>query len=153
MSLSVVDLLVTALDVPFSPGSDYLHIRCESLDSQLESYLIVALAGAAVADSVSALSESDLSDSLCDDRTSERSTEHISVLIDCASLNSGINIILDEFFLQVSNDELGSACLYSLLLKSVELCALSYVTGNCDNFAVVVVFLEPRDYDRCIKSA
>ena len=53
-----------------------------------------------------ALSESDLSDSLSDDRTSERSTEHISVLIDSACLNSRINVILNELFLEVSNDKL-----------------------------------------------
>ena len=71
MSLCVVYLLVTALDRPFPPWSDDSHFRSKSLDSKLESYLIVALSGAAVADSVSALFKSDLCDTLCDDRTSE----------------------------------------------------------------------------------
>ena len=106
MSLCVVNLLVTALDVPFSPWSDDSHFRCESLDSKLESYLIVALSCAAVADSVSAFLESDLSDTLCDDRTSKGSTEHISVLIDSSCLNCRINIVLNELFLEVSDDEL-----------------------------------------------
>jgi len=130
-----------------------VHFRSESLDSELKSYLIVALAGAAVADSVSAFLDSNLSDALCDDRTSKGSTEHISVLIDSASLNCGDNIVLDELFLEVLDIKLGSACLDSLLLETVELGALSYVTGNSDNFAVIVVFLEPRDDDRSIETA
>ena len=43
----VVDLLVTALDVPLTPGSDDGHIGAEGLQGQLETHLVVALAGAA----------------------------------------------------------------------------------------------------------
>ncbi len=153
VSLSVVDLLVTGLDIPFSPRSDDSHIRSESLYSKLETNLVIALTSTAVADSVSAFFESYLSDALSNDRTSERSTEHISVLVDSTSLNSRINVVLNEFFLQVSDDELGSASLNSLLLKAVKLSTLSNVTGNSDYFWIVVVFLEPRNDDRCVKTA
>ena len=153
MSLSVLDLLLTGLYIPFSPGSDDLHVGSESLDSQLKTNLIVALACAAVADSVSAFLDSDLSNPLSDYRTSEGSTEHISVLVDRACLNCGVNVILNELFLEVLDVELGSACLDSLFLKTVKLCALSYVAGNSDDLAVIVVFLEPRNDDRSIKTA
>ncbi len=52
--LGVVDLLVTALDVPLTPRSDDGHVRSQCLYGQLETNLVVALAGAAVADGIGA---------------------------------------------------------------------------------------------------
>src|SRR5699024_11955008 len=47
VSLGVVDLLVTALDVPLTPGSDDGHVGGQGLEGQLKTDLVVALAGAA----------------------------------------------------------------------------------------------------------
>ena len=151
--LCVVDLFVTGLDGPFSPGSDDSHIGSKSLDSKLKSYLVVALTGAAVADSVSTLCNSDLSNSLCDDGTCKRGTEEVLALVDSVSLNGGVDIILNEFFLKILNVKLGSACLLSLFLEAVKLGALSNVSGNSDYLAVVVVFLEPGNNDRSVETA
>ena len=153
MSLCIINLLITALDVPFSPWSNDSHFRCKSLNSKLESYLVVALTCTAVANCISTLFKCNLSDAFCNYRTSKGSTEHISIFVYSSCLNCRINVVLDEFFLKICNNELGSTSLDSLLLKSVKLCALSYVTRNSDNFAVVVVFLEPRNNDGCVKSA
>ena len=83
-----------------------MHFRSKSLDSEFKTHLIVALTGTAMADSVCAFLDSDLSDPLCDYRTCKGSTEHISVLIDSACLNSRENIILNEFFLKILDVEL-----------------------------------------------
>ena len=50
----ILDLLFTAVQLPETPRSDNIHLRCKCVNSQLETNLIVALAGAAVADCVSA---------------------------------------------------------------------------------------------------
>ena len=55
MRLGVVDLLVTALDAPLTPRGDDGHLGGESLEGQLKTDLIVALAGAAVADGIGVL--------------------------------------------------------------------------------------------------
>ena len=141
MSLCIVDLFVTALDVPDPPRSDDLHLGSECLDSKLETNLIVALARAAVADSVSAFLYSDLCNSLCNDRTCKGSTEHILALVNSTCLNGRIYIISDEFFCKIFDVKLGSTCLDSLLFKSVKLGSLTNVARNSDNFAVIVVFL------------
>ena len=153
VSLCIVDLFVTALDGPFSPRSDDCHIRSVCLDCQLETNLIVALAGCAVADGICALFQSDSCQFLTDDRTSERGTQQVAVLVNCASLYGGENVVLNEGLLQIQNDQLGSAGLDCLFFQTVQLCTLSYVCGNCDNFAVIVIFLQPRNDDRSIQTA
>ena len=106
-----------------------------------------------MADSVSTLCNSDLSNSLCDDGTCKRGTEEVLALVDSVSLNGGVDIILNEFFLKILNVKLGSACLLSLFLETVKLGALSNVSGNSDYLAVVVVFLEPGNNDRSVETA
>src|SRR5699024_6405561 len=64
--LRVLDLFLSRLDGPLSPRRDDLHIRRKRLDRQLEADLVVALAGAAVADGVRALGLRDLDKALCD---------------------------------------------------------------------------------------
>ena len=53
----------------------------------------------------------------------------------------------------IENIELGCSCLEGLFFKSVKLVSLTNVTRNGNDLAVVIVFLEPRNDDRCIKSA
>ena len=52
MRLSVGDLLLAGVELPEAPRGDDVHLRSERMDGQLEADLIVALAGAAVADGV-----------------------------------------------------------------------------------------------------
>ena len=81
MGLGVVDFLVTGDDVPLPPGGDDLHTGSEALDGQLEPDLIVALAGAAVADGVGALLQGDLCQLLADDGAGEGGTQQIGLIL------------------------------------------------------------------------
>ena len=65
------DLFVSALDVPLTPGGDDGHIRCKTLDGQLEAHLVVALAGAAMADGVGVFLLGDLHQAFADDGPGE----------------------------------------------------------------------------------
>ena len=153
MCFCILDLFLTGLDIPDSPGSDNLHLGSECLDSKLETNLIVALTCAAVADSICAFSLCNLNNSLCDNGTCKGCAEEVILLVNCACLECGEDVLVYKLFLKVLDVELGSACSDCLLLKTVKLCALTDITGYCDNFAVVVVFFEPGDDDGCIKTA
>ena len=150
--LSVIDLLLAGFNIPLTPRSDDGHIGSESLYSKLKTNLIVTLTRTAVADSVSALCLCDLNYTLCDNGTRERRTEHI-LLVFSARHNGGNNVILNELLGEVLYVYLGSACLYCLLLKSVKLVALSYVSAYRDNLTVVIILFEPRNDYRSIKSS
>ena len=141
LSLSVLDFLLTGLELPSSPRSDDLHVGSVSLDGKLKTNLVVALAGAAVADSVSALSLGDLYDSLGDNGTCEGGAEKVLALVNSASLDGGEYIFFNEFLVEILDVELGSACSDSLLLETVELGTLTDVARNGDNLTVVVIFL------------
>ena len=127
MSLGVFYLLLTGLDVPDTPGSDYLHIGRESLYRELETHLIVALARAAVADSVCALGLGYFNESLRDYRACKRGAEQIVTLVYGAGFKCREDVVLNELLFKILNIELGSAGLESLLLESVELRALADV--------------------------
>ena len=106
--LGVVDLLVTRLDVPLSPRSDYRHVRSKRLYCQFEANLVVALSGAAVADRVRALFKRDFNESLCDTGASVRRAEQV-VLVFCVSLEAGPDVFFYVFAAQVFNVELRRA--------------------------------------------
>ena len=99
----VVDLLVAALNIPNTPRSDDRHFRRKRLNRQFKTNLIVPLARAAVANRIRSFLFRNFNDAFCNDRTCERRTEQIFVLIHRASLHRRINIILDKFLAQIFN--------------------------------------------------
>ena len=151
--LGVVDFVVAALEFPHAPGGDHRHLRRESLDGQFKAHLVVALAGAAVGDGVRALLEGDLGDALGDDGACERRAQQVLALVLRARLEGGEDVILDKFLAQVFDVELGSAGLDGLFLKALQLRALPHVRGHGDDFAALVVFLEPGDDDGRVQTA
>ena len=152
MSLGVVDLFVTALDVPLTPRSNDGHIGAQGLESQLKTHLIVALAGAAVADGVCAFLDGDISQSLCDAGTCKAGAQQV-VLVLCAELQGGEDVVLHKVLLQVQHVQLGSAGSLGLFFQTIQLGALTHVTGDSDDLAVVVVFLQPGNDDGGVQTA
>ena len=75
------------------------------------------------------------------------------ILILGVSLQAGPDVVFHIVLLQVEDIQLGGAGLEGLLLQTVQLGALTHVTGNRDNLAVVVVFLQPGNDDRGIQTA
>ena len=152
VGLGVVDLLVTALDVPLPPGGDDGHIRGEPLDGQLKPHLVVALAGAAVGDGVGALRLGDLHQLLGNDGSCKGRAQQI-LLIAGAPLQGGDDDLVHHLVGEVCDVQLAGAGLDGLLLQPLQLVVLAYVTGYGDDLGVVVVFLQPGDDDGCIQSA
>src|SRR5699024_3032986 len=152
VSLGVVDLLVTALDVPLTPGSDDGHVGGQGLEGQLKTDLVVALAGAAVADGVGAFLDGDLGQGLGDAGTGMAGAQQV-ILILGVGLQAGPDEVFHIFLLQVQDVQLGSAGLFGFLLQAVQLGALAHVTGNGDDLAVVIVFFQPGNDDGSIQAA
>ena len=153
VGFGVVDLVVAALEFPDAPRGDDRHLRRESLDGQFKAHLIVALAGAAVGDGVRALLEGDLGDALGDDGARERRAQQVLALVLRARLEGGEDVILDKLLAQIFDIELGSAGLDGLFLKALQLRALPHVRGHGDDFAALVVLLEPGDDDGRVQTA
>src|SRR5699024_7898002 len=62
-------------------------------------------------------------------------------------------VVFHIVLFQVQHVQLGSAGLDGLFFQAVQLGALAHVAGNGDDFAVVVVFLQPGDDDGGIQTA
>ena len=152
MRLGVGDLFLTRLDVPLPPRGDDGHIGREVLDRQLEPDLIVALAGAAVGDGVGALFLGDLDEALGDARPRVARAEQV-LLVRGAGLHGRDDVIVNVLVRQVEHVELRRAGLDGLLFQTVELAGLADVAGHGDDFAVIVVFLQPGDDDGRIQTA
>ena len=137
-------LLLPGLDAPLAPGGDYRHVGDEVLERELKPDLVVALAGAAVANGVRALGYGYLGEALGDDGPREGGAEQV-LLILRAGLHGGDDEVVDEFVGQVLDVELARAGLERLLLEALELVRLADVAGDGDDLAVIVVLLEPGD--------
>ena len=75
------------------------------------------------------------------------------VFIDSARFHTGNDIVIHIFIRQIQDIELGRTGLLCLLFQALELIRLSHIAGNGNDFAVVVVFLQPRDDDGGIQTA
>ena len=148
----VLYLLLAGLDAPLTPGSDDRHIRCKVLNGKLEAYLVVALTRAAVADGIRALLLCDIDKCLRDARTCMAGTEQI-LLVYRARLHGRNDVVVNIVVGKIEDIELGGTGLECLLLQTVKLVCLTDVTRDRDDLAIVVVLLQPRNNDRCIKSA
>ena len=152
VSLGVVDLLVTALDAPLPPGGDDGHVGGQRLEGQLEPHLIVALAGAAVADGVGALLDGNFRQTLGDAGPRMGGAQQV-VLILGVRLQAGPDEVLHILLLQIQHIQLGRAGLDGLFLQTVQLGALAHITGNGDDLAVVVVLFQPGNDDGGVQPA
>ena len=152
VGFGVVDLLVPALDVPLPPGGDNLHLGGKALDGQLKPDLVVALAGAAVADGVGPLLFGNFNQPLGDDRTGEGGAQKV-VLVLGPHHHGGDNHLVHHLVGEVLHIELGGAGFDGFFLQAVQLGALAHVAGDGDDLRVVVVLLQPGDDDGCIQAA
>ena len=104
--VTVFNLIFPGLHGPYvghSPRSDDLQIRSKGFDAKLETDLVIAFSGCAVADGGSAFFSCNLYQFLCDCRACHRGAEQIFVLIDSACLYTRHNIFVAEFVDNIFN--------------------------------------------------
>ena len=152
--LAVRDLGFTGVHGPLgaSPGSDDIEVGSQSLDAHLETDLVIALAGRAVADRGRAFLAGDLDKLLGDQRTCHGSTQQILVFIDGMSLYAGDNILIGKLITYIQNVELLGAAVFCAFLEMIQLLFLSAVDTDADDVKTVV-FLQPGNDRRCVQTA
>ena len=150
MRFGICDFFLARFDAPFPPGCNHLHIRRKRLDSHFKPHLIIALAGAAVADCIRPLFQRNLYNVLCNHRARKCRSEQI-IFIFCACLHAGEHIIREKFLCQVLNIELGCTGFKRLFLQPLKLPLLPDIGANGNDFRVAVVLLQPRNNDGGIK--
>ena len=116
----VVNFILAGFYIPYAPGRYYFQVGSKRFNGQLKTHLVVALAGAAVADGVGTFLDGDVGQSLCDAGTCKAGAQQI-VLVLGAELQGGEDVVLDEVLLQVEDVQLGSAGSLSLLFQTVQM--------------------------------
>ena len=152
--LTVFDLGLTGIQCPLvvPPGGDDLEIGGQGLDAQLETDLVIALAGGAVADGGGVFLTGDLDQLLGDQRTCHRGAQQVFVLIDGVCLYAGNDIFIREFLSDIQDVQLGSAAVFCSFFQAVQLFFLAAVDADTDDFVAEVLF-EPGDDRGRIKAA
>ena len=153
MRLGIGDLILAGFELPFPPRGNDRKFRGKRLDCKLKAHLIVSLAGAAMANRISALLLGNFNKPLCDGGPCERGAEQIFLFIDRAGLDGGVDVIGYEGFLQILNIQLGSAGFERFCLKPIQLISLAHIAGHGDDFTIIVIFLQPRNDNGSIQAA
>ena len=152
VGLGVVDFLIPALDVPLPPGGDDLHVGVEVHDGQLKPDLVVALAGAAVADRVGPFGFGDLHHPLGQHRPGKAGAQQIALIVG-AGLHGGDDVVVHKFVGQILDVQLAGPRGLGPGLQVLQLAGLADVAADGDHFAVVVVFFQPGDDDGGVQAA
>ncbi len=154
VGLAVCDLGLTGIHIPLgaSPGGDDLEVGSQGLDAHLETDLVIALAGRAVADRGRALLAGDLDQLLGDQRTGHGGAEEVLVLIDSVGLDTGDDVLIGELVADIQDIELLGAAVFGALFQMIQLLLLTAVDADTDDI-IAVVLLEPGNDRGRIKTA
>ena len=146
LGLDVVVLILTGLegpDIRHTPRSDDIKIRCQCLDGQLETNLIIALTGRTMTDGLRALLPGDLNQLLRDRRTCHRGTEQVLVLVGCIGLETRKHIVVAEVIRDILDVQLRRTRNLRTLRQTIQLVALSYIHTAADDL-IPEGLLQPR---------
>ena len=152
MGLGVGDQIGTSLELPLAPGCDHGELGRERGVGELETDLVVALAGGAMRHGVGALPAGDVDLTLGDERARDRGAEQVLVLVDRARPQHREDVVADEFFAEILEHELRGAGPASLLLEAAELLSLSEVGTERHHFGLVPLD-EPAEDDGGVEPA
>ena len=145
---------LAGLKVPFAPRGDHVNIRLKGIVAQLETDLIIALAGRAVADRISPNLAGDLDLFLGDQGARDRGAEQILPLIDRIGAEHGEHIIAHELFAHILDEDVLwlDASGQSLGPRRFDLFALAEVGGEGHDLCAIFG-LKPLQNDRGVQAA
>ena len=148
------DERVAGGELPFAPGRDDLDVGLERVSRQLEAHLIVALAGRAMGDRVSADLAGDLDQMLGDQRPRDRGAEQVEALVLRVGAEHREHVVAHEFLAHVlDEDVLGlDAEQLGLLARGLELLALAEIGGEGDDLRAIFG-LQPLEDDGRVQPA
>ena len=141
-------------EIPFAPRRNHFHVRLERIIAELETHLIVALAGRAMRHGIGADNLCDLDLLLGDQRPRDRGAEQILALIERIGAKHREHIVAHEFFAQVFDEDILrlDAEHQRLLPGGLELLALAEIGGEGHHLAAIGG-LQPFEDDRGIETA
>ena len=148
----VINFFIAGLDIPFTPRRNDCHIRRKCLDRQLKTHLVVSLTRTAVTDCIGTLRLCNFYQALCNAGAGMRSAKKI-IFVFGVGFQTGPNIVFNIILLQIFNIQFRRARFQRLFFQAVKLRTLSNVARYCNDFAVIVIFLQPWNNDGRIQSA
>ncbi len=139
---------LAALEVPLAPGRDDADAGLERVIGELESHLVVALAGGAVADGIGASQPRDLDLLLGDERARDRGTEQVHALVERVRPEHREHVVADELLAQILDEDVltSDAEQLRLFARGLELLALAEVGSEGHDLAAVGL-LQPLEDD------
>ena len=138
------------MQIPLAPRRDDFQLGSERLVGHLEAHLVVALAGASVADGRSSFAQRDFDLMFRDHGAGERGAEQILVLVHRARFQRGPDAAGKELFAQIFDHHLAGPGFGGFLHDGLEVVSLAHVPDH-GNYLVGIVFLEPGNDDRGIE--
>ena len=152
--VGIFDHFAAGMEFPvgIAPGGDQLDIRFHGIGGELETDLVIALAGGAVADGVGVFLADDFDQFLADQGTRDRGAQQIGAFINRIGLHHREDEIAGEFFADVVDVAFGSASGDRLFVEAFKLFLLADVGAVADDFRVIG-FLDPFDDDGGIETS
>ncbi|MNM62174.1 hypothetical protein D3C81_734970 [compost metagenome] len=135
-----------------TPRRDNLDVRSKASSAELETYLVVALAGRTMRNGGRAFGDGDIDHPLRDQRAGDTRAEQVLSFIQGASLEHRVDEVLGELVAQVVDVDFRRACGERLFLQTVKLFLLADIGRKSDNFRVIR-FFQPFQNDRGIQAA
>src|SRR5690606_11951632 len=148
---SVIHQLLAGQQVPLAPRSDNLDARLERVGTQLETHLVVALAGRAVGNGVGAGFVGDLDQALGDQRTGNGGAQQVFAFVDGVGAEHREHEITHELFAQVVDVDFLDTHGLGLGTGRLDLFALTEVGGEGHHFTVVGI-LQPLENHRGVQA-
>jgi len=143
LALAVFDFIFTGLELPdvgHAPRSDDADVRSQGLDAELETDLVISLAGCAVADRGRVFLAGNFDQLLGDGRTCHRRAEEIFIFIDSTCFDARHDVVFREVVGDVFNIKLGGTGELGAFLKTVQLASLAAVHAAADDVVVEILF-------------
>ena len=129
-----------------------MDFRVQGIIAKLKPDLIVALAGRAMADGISAGLGSDFNLAFGNQRSRNRGTEQIDALINRIGAEHREHKIADKFFAEILDINLFNTSGFSLGPRRLNLFPLTEISGKGNDLAVIF-FLQPAQNDGRIQPA
>ena len=154
MLLGIGHELLTRHQIPLAPRRNDLDARLQRVGTELETHLVVTLAGRAMTNGVGTGFIDDLDQALGDQRTGDRGTKQVLAFIDSIGTEHRENEVADKFLAHVVNVDVLrlDARLQRLGARRLKLFPLAEVGRKGDHFALVHI-LQPLEDDRGIQTA
>ncbi len=143
MPLRVGDLVLPG-HLPLPRRSDHLEVRGEAGGREVETHLVVALAGTAVGDVRRAFAARDLDHVSADQRTREGGAQRVHPLVERVRPKRGSDELLGELLASVDHERLRGSGGFRLRPYALEIPGLAHVDGERHDVGPLLLS-QPRD--------